>query len=86
MSTHNNTPDNNWDTEEIAMIIANDEGLYLMCNEYAEHSRDIRNLAEMIEADMIDIIPTIEYCRVDIDEIDWYDVAEDIMEGLEYGS
>ena len=70
----------NWDTSEIQSTINNDEYLYNLCNEFAERCNSISELADKIETEMVDIIPSLEYCRVDINEVDWFEVGKDIIE------
>ena len=76
--TDNNTT--NWNTEEMQSTIANDEGLYDLCNEFAERCNTISELADKIETEMADIIPSLEYCQVDTEKVDWFEVGKDIIE------
>ena len=76
MSNNNTT---NWNTDEMQSTIANDQGLYDLCNEFAERCNNISELADKIETEMADIIPSMEFCMVDAAAVDWYEIGRDII-------
>lgn len=69
----------NWDTEEADRIISNDEGLYILCNQLTRSSGDARTLADRLETELSDIISNAPYSDIDINEVDWYAIAYDMI-------
>jgi len=72
----------NWDTEETERVIANDEELYVYCDELAKNS-STSALSDILETEVAPIIDGIEYCKVDTDLVDWLAVAVYIMDETE---
>ena len=71
----------NWDTGEASLHIANDEGLYLEAMRLARRATSISNLSESLKYNLSDVLQSIEYCNIDIDAVDWDIIAEEYIDG-----
>lgn len=69
-----------WDTEETSRIIANDEGLYNEVLILERKSYSIGRLAELMEEELSEFIEPLPYSDVDLDNVDWEEIAAEYME------
>lgn len=69
-----------WDTEETSRIIANDEGLYDLAIRLERKSYSIGRLAELMEEELSEFIIEFSYSDVDLDKVDWEEIASEYME------
>lgn len=69
-----------WDTEEVSRIIANDEGLYNRVNRLSSITDDVDRLAHLIDRHLRSYIDSPPYSDVDLDNVDWAEIAAEYME------
>lgn len=70
----------NWDTDETSRIIANDEGLYNATQRLVSIAFVRGGLAQLMEEEFSDIIETDPYSEIDINRIEWNEIASEYIE------
>jgi len=69
-----------WDTGEASLIIANDEGLYNIAMRLERTAHSTGQLAQLMEDELRDIISTYPYSEVDMQKVDWREIASEYTE------
>jgi len=68
-----------WDTDEVSRWLLNDQGMYHDVVSLAKEAESLRKLADAID-DYVHAMGGIEGVDIDLDEVDWDEVADDFEE------
>ena len=69
-----------WDTDTVSSIIANDEYLYNTAMRLARSAYSIGRLAQRMEEELTECVDTYPYCDVDMNQVDWHEIATEYIE------
>ena len=65
----------NWETWTVALEIANYKSAYLYWQDVTEEIADLDELAKRLRVELAD-----QYVHIDVDVINWQEIAKDVME------
>ena len=72
--------DTTWDTEETSRIIMNDEWLYNRAMQLSRKAFSVTRLSRLLADEFADFIKDCSYCDIDVGNVDWLEIASDLMD------